>query len=243
MEQQFLYSDPVIDGKRLHKSFGRVSVLKNLNIEVGLGERLVLFGGNGSGKTTLIRALATLTRLDAGKIKIAGMDIQNQSIQVRRSIGVVTHQPIIYDDLTGYENLSFYGKMYNLQNIPYRIEVLSEQMRIGHYLDSKVRSLSFGIQKRFSLVRALIHDPAVLLLDEPDTGLDQEALELLNSLIESVPGKPRTVLMTSHNIERGVLLGDKVAVLSNGCIPYEKSTSELDLAEFKNVFMSYLGRE
>ena len=214
-------------------------MLKDLDMEVGWGERFVLFGGNGSGKTTLIKTLATLARPDSGLIRVAGLDTRHQGVVLRRFIGVVTHQPLLYDELTGYENLRFYGRMYRVPNIDQRIQVVADQIGVAHHLDTRVRTLSNGVQKRLSLARALLHDPPVLLLDEPETGLDQEALELLDALLISSES-PRTVLMTTHNLDRGLALGDKIAVLAGGRIAYQESRDTLDVAGFRGMFLRHL---
>ena len=240
MENKSTEQLPAIQIKGLSKSFGEGPVLRNLDLDVGWGERFVLFGGNGSGKTTLIKTLATLARPDAGLIRIAGWDGRRQGTMLRRSIGVVTHQPLLYDELTGYENLRFYGRMYRVLDLDQRIRVVAAQVGVAQRLSARVRTLSHGMQKRLSLARALLHDPPLLLLDEPETGLDQEALELLDAVLAPSDDIPRTVLMTTHNLDRGLALGDKVAILAGGRIAYQESRSTLDVAGFHGTFLRYL---
>ncbi|MSQ21803.1 MAG: heme ABC exporter ATP-binding protein CcmA [Dehalococcoidia bacterium] len=230
-----------IQVKGLYKSYGAGPVLHNLDLDVGWGERLVLFGGNGSGKTTLVKTLATLARPDAGQVQIAGWDCRRQGAMLRRSIGVVGHQPLLYEELTGYENLRFYGRMYRVPQLDERIQLLAEMVGVAQQLQARVRTLSHGMQKRLSLARALLHDPPVLLLDEPEAGLDQKALERLDDVLASKEGHPRAVLMTTHNVERGLALADRVAILARGRIAYQAEAKGLDVAAFRQTYNSYLG--
>lgn len=231
---------PAIFVEGLTKSFGGAPVLHDLSLQVAWGEFLVLFGANGSGKTTLIRTLATLSRPDSGRIHVAGRDLRRDPSSVRRLIGVVTHQPLLYDDLTGYENLRFYGRMFDVQDLETRIYHVAGQMGVQGLLHKRVRTLSHGMQKRLSLARAVLHQPPILLLDEPETGLDQEALGLLDALLASEGDTPRTILMTTHNLDRGLGLGDRVAILAKGRIAYQESRRNLDPAGFRGAFAHYL---
>lgn len=229
-----------IQVKGLSKSFTGPPVLRDLDMEIPWGRRYVLFGGNGSGKTTLIKSLATLSRPDAGWFQVGGFD-RSQGPQLRRSIGVVTHQPLLYADLTGYETLRFYGRMFRVPDLDHRIELVTEQMGVTRYLQARVGTLSHGMQKRLSLARALLHDPPILLLDEPETGLDQEALELLDAVLTGSESANKTVLITTHNMELGLSYGDTIAILAQGRIAYQESRDSLDEAEFRDTFTRYLG--
>ncbi len=218
------------------KSYGAVPVLHRLDLEVGWGERLVLFGVNGSGKTTLVKILATLARPNSGRIEIAGLDVRRQGAQARRSIGVVTHQTLLYDDLTAYENLRFYGRMFRVADLEQRIRQVADLTGIAHRLQARTRTLSHGMQKRLSLARALLHDPPILIMDEPETGLDQEALEMLEGVVQN---EAKAVLMTTHNLDRGLNLASRVAILAKGRIAYEAAREGLDANEFRRIFDSY----
>ena len=218
------------------KSYGAVPVLHNLDLEVGWGERLVLFGVNGSGKTTLIKLLATLARPDSGQIEIAGLDVRRQGAQARRSMGVVTHQALLYDDLTAYENLRFYGRMFGVTDLEQRISRVADLTGIAHRLQARTRTLSHGMQKRLSMARALLHSPPILIMDEPETGLDQEALEMLEGVVQQ---EAKAVLMTTHNLDRGLSMASRVAILAKGRIAYQAPREGLDVNEFRSIFDSY----
>lgn len=233
---------PAIEIKGLTKSFGRTPVLRNLDLRIQWGEVLTVLGPNGSGKTTLIKILATLTKPDSGDIHVAGLDTARSGQSVRRLIGVVTHDPLMYDDLTAYENLRFTARMFGLDRHGERIEAVAERMGVAARLHQRVGTLSHGLKKRFSIAKALLPDPYILLMDEPESGLDQEALAILEDIVSNGFGRAHTVLMTTHNLERGLALGHRTAILAGGRIVYE-GTLEVDGAStVRDAYFEYVGR-
>lgn len=230
-----------IEVKNLSKAYGRAQVLRGLDLDVPWGQVLTILGPNGSGKTTLIKALAMLTKPDSGEIRIGGLAPKRSGQRIRRIIGVVAHDTLLYDDLTGYENLKFFARMFRLDRIEERIESVTERMGMTARLGQRVGTLSHGMKKRFSIARALLHDPLILIMDEPESGLDQEALALLENVIldRSVPY--RTVLMTTHNLERGLALGDRMAILSRGRIAYQESLDTAGSDMIKEKYFQYTG--
>ena len=223
------------------KSFGRTPVLRSIDLDVPQGTVLSLLGPNGSGKTTLIRVLSTLTKPDAGEVRIGGASIGRQSARLRRLIGVVGHDPLLYDDLTARENLRFVCRMFDLDRIDERVQSVSDRMGMAPDLDRKIGAMSHGMKKRFSIARALLHDPQVLLLDEPETGLDQEALSLLDSVIASRSESGRTVVMTTHNLERAVALGDRMAILASGRVAYDETIDAVDPDASRHAYIQHVG--
>ena len=220
-------SGPAIDMRGVSKAYGRSIALNKLDLQVQWGNILTIFGPNGSGKTTLIKLLATLSRPDTGTIGIAGLDPRRYGSQVRRQIGVLTHDPLLYDDLTARENLRFAARMFDIDNAGARIETIADKLDVESRLDQRVGTLSHGWKKRFSLARALLHDPPILLMDEPESGLDDQALTSLGGLLREDSGLRRTVVLTTHNFERGLDFGDEVAILAKGRVVYRESTSEV----------------
>ena len=214
-------TDLAIDVRGLSKSYGRTQVLRDLDLQVPWGQVLTVLGPNGSGKTTLIKTLATLAKPDSGEIRIAGLSTHRSGVRVRRAIGVVTHEPLLYDGLTGAENLRFFARMSSLDKIEDRILEVAAQMGITDRLGSRAGTLSHGMRRRFSIARALLHSPRILIMDEPESGLDQQALALLEELIANGNRTDRTILMTTHNLERGAALADRIAILARGSIVYE----------------------
>ncbi|MCI0439078.1 MAG: ABC transporter ATP-binding protein [Chloroflexi bacterium] len=230
-----------IDIQGLSKSFGRAAVLRDLDLQVPWGETLAVLGPNGSGKTTLIKILATLTKPDAGKVRVAGGDISRAGKSVRRLIGVVTHDTLLYEGLTAYENLKFFARMFGLDGIEGRIERSIERMGMASRLHDRVSTLSHGMKKRVSIARALLHDPPVLLMDEPESGLDQEALALLDDVVTDRTIPYRTVVMTTHNIERGLQLGSRMAILSRGRIAYQESRDAVAASDIRDTYFQHTG--
>jgi heme exporter protein A len=208
----------VIEVCRLTKRFGLKPVLRNLDFQVQPGEFVALLGPNGAGKTTFLRILATLSRPNLGEARIAGYALPKQAAEVRRLLGVVSHLPLLYGDLTAEENLRFYARMYGLRNETARIAEVLELVGLTPRRRDLVRTFSRGMQQRLAIGRAVLHDPQVMLFDEPHTGLDQDASEMLDTVLREVAARGRTVVMTSHDLARIGDLASRFDVLSRGQI-------------------------
>ena len=231
-----------IEIRGLSKAYGRNPALRDLNLDVRWGEVVTILGPNGSGKTTLIKVLATLIRPDRGEVRVAGGDIARLGQRTRRIIGVVTHEPLLYAELTGRENLLFVSRMFGLDRSDDRIASVARQLGVVAVLDQRVGTLSNGLRKRLAIARALLHDPHVLLMDEPESGLDQEALAMLDAIIADSQGPPRTVVMTTHNLERGLALGHRMVILARGAIAFEEAVSpSSDAAALRDAYFRHTG--
>jgi heme exporter protein A len=187
--------------------------LVDLNLDLDAGERLLLLGPNGAGKSTFIRVFAGLMRAAQGKALVAGQPARS----TRGLVGVVSHASYLYDELTAAENLRLYAQLYGVARPVERVPDLLAQVGISHLADVLVGRLSRGQQQRVTIARALLHDPPVLLLDEPETGLDVAAVGLLEDLTVG-----RTVIVTTHNLSTGLRLGTRAAILSRGRLVYEQ---------------------
>lgn len=229
----------MIEVQGLTKSFGNHSALKGVELRVKKGEFFTILGPNGAGKTTLIKVLATLSKPSAGSVQMAGLNLRDNLTDIRRKIGVVTHQTFLYETLTAFENLKFYGRMYNVPNLEERINELVTKVGLTSYLHHQVRTLSRGMQQRLSLARAILHSPSIMLLDEPDTGLDQHAIGMLGEVLDVFSAGERTVVMTTHSIERGLELGDHVAILAEGKVAYVESKHSLNIASLREMYYYY----
>ncbi len=232
---------PAIRVESLYKGFGGPPVLRGLDLEVAWGGALVIFGANGSGKTTLLRLLATRYRPDRGCISLAGLETRRSAASIRRLIGVVGHQPMLYQNMTCEENLTFFGRMYGLENVGGQVDGVLTQMGLETRRRQRVRTLSHGMQKRLAMARSVLHDPPILLMDEPESGLDQGALERMESLRGMDSGRRRTVVVATHNVEWGLGWGESVAVLRSGRIAFEAPRDRLDEVEFRKAY-GELGR-
>ena len=226
--------------KGLQKTFGDQPVLWDLDLTVNWGEFLVIFGSNGVGKTTLLKVLSAQAKPDGGDVWIGGINRSQDPKAVRRMIGVVAHSGFFYEDMTCLENLVFYGRMYGLKKPHDRAEELLHLVGLGSNGHDKVRILSHGMQKRLAIARAILHEPVLLLLDEPEAGLDQGALGMLGSLLDGWRGAGRTVVMTTHNLEQGLAWGDRVAIMAKGRIAFEGDRQQLDVAGFRDTYKQYL---
>ncbi len=220
----------------LVKSFGPRTALANVNLCVEAGEFVTLVGPNGAGKTTLLRILATLTRPTGGSVRIAGLDPVQAGEEARRKIGFLSHRTLLYDDLTAEQNLHFYARMYDLDDGSSRITDLLEQVDLTARRHDLVRTFSRGMQQRLAVARAVLHRPQVLFLDEPYTGLDPNAAQVLTDLLTKLAGEGCTVLLTTHNLERGLEVGRRIIVLAQGQIVYDAPRAEVNAAAFPKMY-------
>ena len=225
--------------KGVSKSFGRTRVLHNLDLEVAWGDVLAIVGPNGSGKSTLLRLLATLTLPDTGTLNIGGLDLSHGGQEARRLIGVVTHDSLLYENLTAYENLAFHARMFGLDQIRERIESATSTMGMSDRLHQRVTTLSHGLRKRLSIIRALLHEPRILLMDEPESGLDQEALRMLDLVISDRTDPYRTVVMTTHNLGRAMERAVSMAILSHGRVAYHGPLESVSTQSVHDTYTNY----
>lgn len=220
----------------LTKSFSNHLALRGIDLEVRRGESVAIFGPNGAGKTTLIKVLATIMNPSSGRILVDGMSLKNNAEEIRRRIGVVTHQTFLYSNLTAYENLEFYSRMYDVPGRKERIHEVVAMVGMTSRLYDRVGTLSRGMQQRLSIARSLLHKPVIMLLDEPETGLDQQATSMLWKALQTEGEEKRTIILTTHNLERGLELGDRLLILDRGKIVYEGPRQVLDLAGLKQAY-------
>jgi len=213
----------------LRKDYGDRSVLRSVDVSVPWGQTAVLFGPNGAGKTTLLRILAGLSRADAGEIQIAGLRMRRSGGRARTLLGFVGHQTLLYSDLTCRENLIFYAKLYGIDRPASRIDSVLEQLNLADRAERRVRTLSHGMQKRLSVARAILHEPAVLLLDEPESGLDADSVASLGDLLQDWAASGKTALLTTHSAEIGQAWANRIFRLERGRLA-EEVPSPVDAA-------------
>jgi heme exporter protein A len=230
-----------VEVRGLNKFFGRRLALRDVSLEVNHGESLVVLGPNGAGKTTLIKVLATIMRPSSGEIIIDGQRHNRQPEEIRRRIGVVTHETFLYGGLTTYENLEFYGRVHGLPDLKKRIEEIVSLVGMRSRLHERVGALSRGMQQRLSIARSLLHRPSLILLDEPETGLDRQALGGLWELVRGEGVEKRTVILTTHNLERGLDFADRVVILDRGAVVYRQSANSLDLNGLQQAYEASTG--
>ena len=207
---------PAIRAVGISRRYGGTLALRNVDLTLDRGERLALTGPNGAGKTTLIRVLATALRPSAGSLSLGGIDAVRHPAYARRIIGVVGHQPYLYGDLSARENLRFYSRLYGLERAGGRIAEVLALVGLDARADEPVRGLSRGMQQRASLARGVLHEPQILLLDEPETGLDEAAQVTLATLIGDWARQGRSIVLASHRLDWAHQLTDRSLALDRG---------------------------
>ena len=225
-----------VEVRGVEKTFGELCALRGIDLAVNRGECLVIFGPNGAGKTTLLKILATLMKPSAGSVRLDGVNIREKPAETRRKISLVGNQTFLYDNLTVYENLKFYGRMYDVAGLEDRISEVVSWVGLESRLHDRAGTLSRGLQQRASFARAVLHEPPILFLDEPDVGLDPRARAMVGEILESIGSGSRTVVMTTHNIEQGLALGDSVAIIHRGRVVFQSSRQELVKADFRQIY-------
>ena len=233
----------MIEISELTKIYGLLPVLKSLDLTIYQGEFVALLGPNGSGKSTLLRLMSGLSKPSQGTIRIGGWEMPSEAMAVRAQIGMVSHKPLLYENLTAYENLNFFAKLYNLSADvrETRIVELLRQVGLHKRTDSLVRTFSRGMQQRLSIARALIHEPDVLFFDEPYTGLDQDAGDMLYGLLKDAHSTQRTIIMTTHQLQRVPQLATRAIILSRGKIAYQDNVEQLSANELATIYTQATG--
>lgn len=226
--------------EHLTKSFGGRKAVDDVSFALPQGAFLSVFGPNGAGKTTLLRMLATLSRPTEGTIEVGGINLKEEPDRARESIGLISHNPMLYPDLTAEENLMLYAKLYGVAEPQKRVLELLDAVGLKHRRLDRVRTFSRGMTQRTSIARALINDPSLVLLDEPYSGLDPHAIEIFDELIESVR-ENRTFVMVSHDLEKGLALATHVLVLARGRVVAFAEKDELAPDEFRELYRSTVG--
>ncbi len=223
----------IIEAENLSKAYGSLPVLRGLNFRVRRGEFVALLGANGSGKSTLLRLLSGLSKPTAGAVRVGGWEMPSEAMAVRAQIGLVAHQPLLYENLTARENLDFFGALYGVgrEERERRITDLLRTVGLRKRANSLVRTFSRGMKQRLSIARASLHQPDVLLLDEPYSGLDQAAIERLDEMLSAWLDTGRTIIMSTHQLERAPRSVGRALVLSHGEITFDDAVGKRDMSE------------
>ena len=234
---------PIIEVQALIKAFGLMPVLRGINLDIPRGQCVALLGPNGSGKSTLLRLLTGLSKPTSGMVKIGGWELPHEGMAVRAQIGMVSHKPLLYGDLTAYENLRFFAGLYDLDGeaMDTRIHSLLDQVGLKKRRNDLARNFSRGMQQRLSIARALLHDPDVLIFDEPYTGLDQQAGATLDTLLTTARDGGRTIVMATHQLDRAARLSDRAIILSRGKIAYDGITAGLAPSQLARDYAEVTG--
>ena len=228
---------PVISVRKLTKNYGRFRALHRVDLDISRGTFVALFGPNGAGKSTLLSIISGLVRPSQGMVMVDGVDISQHSDGFRgQHIGVLSFNTYLYDEMTVMENLRFYGDLYQIKNPKDRIEELLNTVGMESRSGSPVGTLSQGMRQRVALARSLLHDPDILLLDEPYSGLDQDALIMLKMVLAE---RNKTVLLVTHDLPRGLESADRVAILNRGRLVFDAGAVDLAIDEFEQTYRNH----
>ncbi|MDO5042578.1 MAG: ABC transporter ATP-binding protein [Slackia sp.] len=229
-----------LDIRKLTKVFGDRKALDKVTFSLPEGAFLSIFGPNGAGKTTLLRTLSTLARPTSGSVRVMGCDAKEEPDKVREHIGLISHNSMLYPDLTAMENLMFVARLYGLAQPEERVRELLRAVELDHRRFDLVRTFSRGMTQRLSIARALINDPDVVFLDEPYAGLDPHAVEIFDALLAEIR-EGRTFVMVSHDLQKGFEACTHALVLARGRVVSFAPKEELDFEDFKQLYRETVG--
>jgi heme exporter protein A len=232
----------MIQIKGLVKNFGLNPVLRGVDLHIHQGEFVTLVGSNGAGKTTLLRIVATLAKPTTGEVKVGGWLLPQNASRVRQHIGLVSHHALLYGDLSAAENLTFFSRLYRLDRPKERVNKALKTVGLLARQRDPVSTFSRGMVQRLTIARATLHEPDVLLLDEPYTGLDQDAARLLDDLLRREVENGRTILMITHDLSHGLTLCNRIAILNKGKIVAEVNSKEITPPQFLDLYTDHTQR-
>lgn len=228
--------DPVLSARGLTRDYGVVVAVDGIDLELAPGDFLTIFGPNGAGKTSLLSLLGGRLKPTRGAVWVGGQRLDFGQTSWRSRIGVLSHQSFLYPHLTLAENLRFFGRLFGLKDLDERIPTRLEQVGLGDRSDFLARQLSHGMRQRAALARALLHDPELVLLDEPYTGLDPYAAAVLRGVLSSLKDGLRTVVMVTHNLTQGLELANRIAIQVRGRFAWEGGRDEVDADAFEHFY-------
>jgi heme exporter protein A len=219
----------MIEIKKLMKQADNKLILKGLDLSIRKGETAAILGPNGAGKSTLLKVLATLIKPTSGLVKINGLDLKKDHIEVKKMFGYLPHSSLLYDHYTPFENLVFFGNLYGVKNVEERARELVQEVGLSFFINEPVKNFSRGMIQRIAIARAIIHEPKIMLLDEPHTGLDQGAISILNNVILSMKEKGCTTLMVTHDFKQAAEICERIIIVKNGKIADDFSIQDKSL--------------
>jgi len=240
-ELQLPHADTTVLVRGLTRRYGSLRALDGVDLTLRQGEFLTIFGPNGAGKSTLLKILAGLVRPTTGTVNVFGFHPIKQSESVKRRLGFIAHSGFLYGGLTARDNLRFYARLYDLPEPDARVETLLAEVGLAERADHPVRGFSRGMQQRLAIARALIHDPEMVLLDEPYTGLDQHASRMLRGILDQVRGRGRSVVMVTHHLDEGLEVSSRLAILSKGRIAWESAASMITRETMERTYLDIVG--
>ena len=222
---------PAVQAVGLSKSIDDRPILREINLTIPSGEYIALMGGNGAGKTTLLRILSTLAAASAGQLCIAGHALPRSAAAARARIGFVSHQSMLYRDLTARENLELLARLHGVPNPHMRVEDLLRRVGMIDRADDLVKTFSRGMTQRVSIARALLHRPEILLADEPFAGLDAGGVAAVEQLLADLHEAGKTIVLVNHDLNQSLHLAGRIVVLRGGRIALDQPAKIADAAD------------
>lgn len=230
-------TNPALELTRLTKSFDDRQVLRGIDLSIPRGQYVALMGPNGAGKSTLMNILALLSGPSSGSVQLFGQSLRGNAAELRRRIGVIGHQPMLYRDLSAQENLLFFARLYGLSNPQQRVIDLLHRVHLRERAGDLVRTFSRGMVQRLAIARALLHDPQLILADEPFSGLDVPSSRMLEELLACLHQENRTILLANHDVDQSLRLAQRLILLRRGLValdqPVERLTAQRVVDELK----------
>jgi heme exporter protein A len=233
-------TDLALEVRELSRTFGARKALDAVTFDLPKGAFLSIFGPNGAGKTTMLKVLSTLMNPSKGSAKVVGLDVVQDAVKLREKIGFISHNPLLYPDLTAEENLEFFAELYCLDDPKARVRELLSAVELEHRRFEPVSGFSRGMTQRLSIARALLHDPEVIFLDEPYSGLDPHAMDILDALIASVRAE-HTFVMISHDLQKGLELCSHALILAKGKVVLFDEREAIDPDAFAATYRATVG--
>jgi heme exporter protein A len=219
--------DPVVRCSKLCQTIDDRRVLREIDLEIGAGSYLALLGANGAGKSTLLRIIATLSPATSGRVELFGQALTKNSTALRARIGLIAHQSMLYRDLSAKENLEFYAGLYGIKDAKARVKQMLEMAGLTSRRNDPVKAFSRGMVQRAAIARALLHDPDLILADEPFSGLDAPSIESLERFLSELHRSGKTIILVNHDIDQSLRLAERAIVLRGGKIVVDQATYRL----------------
>ncbi|MBT8487376.1 MAG: ABC transporter ATP-binding protein [Gemmatimonadetes bacterium] len=227
---------PVLEARGLAREYGPVVAVRAVDLALEESDFLTIFGPNGAGKTSLLGMLGGAMRPSRGQVLIQGQALSYGDVEWRHRVGILSHRGFLYGRLTAEENLRFYGRLFGLSDLDRRVPARLARVGLENRARFQVRQLSHGMRQRLALARALLHDPDVVLLDEPYTGLDPSAATVLRGVLQELREWRRTVVMVTHNLSQGLELATRVAIQVRGRFAWEGTGDDIAASGFEALY-------
>ncbi|MEL7568560.1 MAG: ABC transporter ATP-binding protein [Dehalobacterium sp.] len=221
----------MIQGENISLKLGSKMILRNINLTISPGDYVVLLGPNGAGKSTLLKVLSRLQKPSAGRVMLNGQ------------LGFLSHRSFLYDRLTAWENLKFYGNLFQVSNLADRIERIIDQVGLSYFLHDPVDTYSRGMVQRLAIARAVLHDPEILFLDEPFTGLDQKGAAILKDVLTQMHRQRKTIVIVTHDFNQGMDLVDRVLIMKGGAKIFDDKITQSGAQDIRNIYHEQVGME